>query len=72
MSITINFKDLSGNDLGSIFMGLSGLGYDTVYKDINDIDFSQLFMPLGGAACLNGSGGNAGANVMIYIYFQYP
>lgn len=47
MSIITNFKDPSGNDLGSIFLPGSGLGYDTGYRDINGIDFSQLFMPLG-------------------------
>lgn len=47
MSITTNFKNPSGNDLGSIFMHSSGLGYDTGYRDINGTNFSQLFMPLG-------------------------
>lgn len=49
MSIVTNFKDPSGNDLGSIFMSLSGsgLGYDTGYRDMSGNDFSQLFMPLG-------------------------
>lgn len=47
MSIITNYKDPSGNDLGSIFMIGSGLGYNTGYRDMSGNDFSQLFMPLG-------------------------
>lgn len=47
MSIITYFKDISGNDLGSIFMAGFGLNYDTNYKDSSGIDFRYLFMPLG-------------------------
>jgi hypothetical protein len=49
MTIITNFKDPSGNDLGSIFMPLAGSTTlsNTGYSDTSGNDFSQLFMPLG-------------------------
>lgn len=51
MSFYTNYKDPSGNDLASIFSLLKdpsgGIGYNIGYQDINGVDFSQLFMPLG-------------------------
>jgi hypothetical protein len=50
MSIRTNYIDMSGNDLGSIFMPLNGnqnIGFNTNYKDMSGNDFRYLFMPLG-------------------------
>ena len=85
MSITTNFKDSSGNDLGLIFMRLSSseLGYNTEYRDMSGNDFSQLFMPLGfyfpysqptNYKISNGMDLNtifASANQPIYCLFQF-